>query len=120
MKTSKKIFGIILLGIMIFFIPSCTSKKEKSATIYYYMGFDNLNTSDLSEVSLIENAYKKALGVSDNQFSLEGKISECNQKVIQSCREAEEKLKSDTLKGSYTFVVTNANSSETIYTKTLK
>lgn len=117
MEISRKLFGLLLIGIMAIFTPSCSGDEETSTTVYYSMGFDTVSTTDLSELSVIERAYKEALGVSDTSFSLYGKISECDSKVLQSCRSAEEELEGNTWKGSYTFIVTNANSAEVIYQK---
>lgn len=120
MKTLKKIFGLILIGIMSIFTPSCTDDEETSTTVHYSMGFDSVSTSNLSEMSIIERAYKDALGISDTSFSLDGKISECDSKVLQSCRAAEKELNTNIWKGSYTFIVTNLNTTEIIYQKDFK
>lgn len=117
MEISRKLFGLLLIGIMAIFTPSCSGDEETSTTVYYSMGFDTVSTTDLSELSVIELAYKEALGVSDTSFSLDGKISECDSKVLQSCRAAEEELKSNIWNGSYTFIVTNLNTAEVIYQK---
>lgn len=121
MVTARKLFGLFLIGIMGLFMSSCSGEEITSLTVYYSMGFDKVNTSDLSELSVIEGAYKKALGTNDTNFSLKGKISECDQKVKQSCQAAEEELKSiSSWNGTYTFIVTNANSSEIIYSNTIQ
>lgn len=117
MVISKKLFGLLLIGIMTLFTFSCSEDNEISTTVHYSMGFDQVYSTNFSEMSVIEQAYKEALGVSDTNFSLDGKISECDSRVLQSCHAAEEELEGNTWNGKYTFIVTNANSEEVIYQK---
>ena len=105
---------MIALVCMPFVFASC-SDDEEVTTVMYSMGFNSLNTSDLSEMGAIESAYWQALGVNDSYFSLSGTIKECDNKVLSACKNAENTLKSKTFKGSYLFVVNNNVSGKEIY-----
>ena len=98
-----------------FVFASCSDDEDEVTAVMYSMGFDSLNTSDLSEMATIEAAYQHALGVNDNTFTLSGSVSECDSKVISACKNAESALKSKTLKGTYSFVVTNYTSQKEVY-----
>ena len=106
---------MIALICMPFVFASCSDDEDEVTTVMYSMGFDSLNTGDLSEMATIEAAYQYALGVNDNTFTLSGSVSECDRKVISACKNAESALKSKTLKGTYSFVVTNYTSQKEVY-----
>ena len=106
---------MIALICMPFVFESCSDDEEEVTTVMYSMGFDSMTTSDLSEMGTIETAYRQALGVNSSTFTLSGSVSECDSKVKSACKNAENTLKSMTLKGSYLFVVTNYTSQKEIY-----
>lgn len=71
------------------------SKDDDVQTIYYSMGFSSMSASGLefiTEMGVIENAFKDALGVSDATFSLNGTVEECDAKVKAACEKAKGKL----------------------------
>lgn len=109
----KSMLMIALICMPLLF-ASC-SEDEEVTTIVYNMGFESLNTSDLTEMVIIETTYQQALGVSANTFTLSGSVSECDSKVISACMDAESALKSRAFKGSYLFVVKNYISGKKIY-----
>ena len=109
----KSMLMIALICMPLLF-ASC-SEDEEVTTVVYNMGFESLNTSDLTEMVIIETTYQQALGVSTNTFNLSGSVSECDSKVISACMDAENSLKSRAFKGSYLFVVKNCISGKKIY-----
>lgn len=106
---------MIALMCMPFMMASCSDDDDEVTTVTYSMGFNSMSTSDTSEMYVIESAYQKALGVSSNNFTMSGSISECDNKVKSACKSAESTLKSQSIKGSYQFVVTNYTSQKEVY-----
>lgn len=106
--------GMVLIGMFAMLLSAC-SDDDKTVSVTYSMGFENVQSSSISDLSVIENAYKNALGVDNTTFVLEGTIEECDQKVVETCRNVENTLKTQTWSGSYTFEVNNQNSGKTIY-----
>ncbi len=103
-------------------IVSCSDDDEKT-DVWYALGFTEINTSSpdaLREMSEIEAAYKKALGITEVPFSKFGTIEECDQQVLNACQQAENALKDKKWKGTYVFEITNANSEQVIYNKKYK
>lgn len=119
MKTKKLLFGIFLVGICSLMFASCAKDdQDQETTVQYDMGFDKVNSSDLSEVGAIEKIYQSGLNVESDSFSKQGKISDCDREVKEACQETEqEHINSKKWKGSYTFVVRNMNTTEVIYSK---
>ena len=109
----KSMFMIALIC-MPFVFASCSDDDEVTS-VKYHMGFDSLNSSNPSEMGTIETVYQQALGVNSNNFTLSGSISECDNKVKTACKSAESTLKSQSIKGSYQFVVTNYTSQKEVY-----
>ena len=106
---------MIALICMPFVFASCSDDEDEVTSVMYSMGFESMNTSDLSEMGIIESVYQQALGVNDNTFTLSGSVSECDSKVKSACKNAENTLKSKTLKGTYLFVITNYTSQKEVY-----
>lgn len=103
-------------------IVSCSDDDEKT-DVWYALGFTEINTSSpdaLREMSEIEAAYKKALGITEVPFSKFGTIEEYDQQVLNACQQAENALKDKKWKGTYVFEITNANSEQVIYNKKYK
>lgn len=111
--------GMVLIGMFAMLLSAC-SDDDKTVSVTYSMGFENVQSSSISDLSVIENAYKNALGVDNTTFVLEGTIDECDQKVVGTCRNAENALKTQTWSGSYTFEVTNRNSGKIIYSAVIE
>ena len=89
-------------------IVSCSDDDEKT-DVWYALGFTEINTSSpdaLREMSEIEAAYKKALGITEVPFSKFGTIEECDQQVLNACQQAENALKDKKWKGTYVFEIT--------------
>lgn len=103
-------------------IVSCSDDDEKT-DVWYALGFTEINTSSpdaFREMSEIEAAYKKVLGITEEPFSKFGTIEECDQQVLNACQQAENALKDQKRKGTYVFEITNANSEQVIYNKKYK
>lgn len=106
---------MIVLMCLPFALTSCEEKDEEvSGLIVYSMGFESIN-GDLSEMATIEKTYKNVLGIGSLHFTMEGKISECDQKVVDACKKAETQLASRTFNGSFAFYVNNNTSNKRIY-----
>ena len=50
---------MIALVCMPFVFTSCSDDEDEVTTVMYSMGFDSLNTSDLSEMSTIESVFQQ-------------------------------------------------------------
>ena len=81
---------MIALVCMPFVFTSCSDDEDEVTTVMYSMGFDSLNTSDLSEMGTIESVFQQASGVNS---------SNCDGKVKSACKNAEDTLKSKIFKG---------------------
>lgn len=106
---------VIALICMPFVLASCSDDDDEVTTVRYGMGFGTMSTSNMTEMFVIESAYREALGVSSNDFTLSGSISECDNKVKSACKSAENALKSQGIKGTYQFAVTNYTSQKEVY-----
>ena len=107
---------MLILALIGLLFSSCSDDDDEVTTVQYSMGFNSMSTSDVSEMYVIESAYKEALGVSSSSFTLSGTVSECDNKVKSACKNAEKTLQEQTIQGSYLFVVTNYNSMQDVYT----
>ena len=118
MKKASLIFrSMLMLALMClpFALTSCEEKEaEITGTIVYSMGFETVN-GDIGEMATIEYTYKNALGISNSLFTMTGKVSECDQKIIDACKKAEAQLASHAFKGSFGFNVKNNNTKKRIY-----
>ena len=110
---------------------SCGSDDDDVKEYTYSIGFDNMYYSDskfsndLNSFSMTEDlenwinsitdAYKSALGVTESVFKLKGKEGECDAKVFEACKKAEETVK-NIKGGSATVVVTNSTTCKKVYT----
>ena len=116
MKKASLIFkSMLMLALMCvpFALTSC-EEEEVVGTILYSTGFETVS-GDLGEMATIEYTYKNALGISNSLFTMTGKVSECDQKIIDACKKAEAQLASHTFKGSFGFYVDNNNTKKRIY-----
>lgn len=108
-------------------LTACGSDDDDNTKTYNYEIF--LELKSISWESPIEedndvpaewknsilNAYKSALGVSSNTFSLNGTQTECDKKVQDACKKAEATVA--TIKGgSGTVTVKNNTANKTVYT----
>ncbi|MGL6179620.1 MAG: hypothetical protein ACRC13_10530 [Tannerellaceae bacterium] len=106
----KSILSIALstLCIALVFV-ACSKEEVVDITTTYRIGFTELQTSDLKELKDIANAYKTAIGVTTDEFELEGKTSDNDQKVKTACSIAESELRAKTIKGKYTLQVSRGS-----------
>lgn len=118
MRKLKNLFCILWVSFFSLVLFSCSTEEEESGVVSYTMGFDTVQSSDLSDLAVIESAYKAALGTNDNTFKMEGKVQDCDQKVLQTCQKVETKLDTCDWYGSYTFCIRNISTTQTIYSKT--
>ncbi len=110
-------------------LTACGSDDEDTAKTYNYtlnfevkyFSWESTLEEDNSESALKEwknsilNAYKSALGVSSETFSLNGTQSECDKKVQTACKKAEATVA--TIKGGTGIVtVKNNTANNTVYT----
>ncbi|MGM9833953.1 MAG: hypothetical protein ACI31A_09755, partial [Candidatus Limisoma sp.] len=125
MKENLKKMSAMLTAVMIavlasFTITSCDD-DDPETDIIYTMGISKMSSSStevLSEMEAIYNAYKTAVNVDDNTFTMKGNASDCDKKVKEACEKAELSLKDKTWTGSYTFTVTNVNNKSIVYEHT--
>lgn len=120
----KKIFSlltILAMTALVFTFSSCDDDNDDNTTIFYKMGFSSFDSSTssasstLSEMKVINDAFKSALGVSDNSFKLTGKASSCDKEVKAKCETAAKSLEDETFHSKFTFNVTNENSDKIVY-----
>lgn len=116
MKNISVFKSILMFAFMCMTLTFASCNDEEEITsVKYTMGFNACSFTNPSEISFIESTYQKALSVSSNQFTLNGSVSECDAKVKAACSNAEEIIKSKSIKGSFLFVVTNNTTMKEIY-----
>lgn len=105
--------AIVCCTLMVATLASCgDDDNEPTGPFHYSMGFSRIESSDaLTEMGIIEDAFFEALGVDDTKFQYDS-----DAQVASACKKAESTLKGVTLKGSYTFVVTNESTQKKVYT----
>lgn len=91
-------------------LTACSSDDDELNTVYV-CGFEQLSTSDISEMSIVENAFYTALGITSSPFTYTGGDA----KVKEACKQAAATLSKHVFKGRYTYVVTKANG-DNVYT----
>lgn len=114
-------------------LTSCGSDDEEVRDYTYSIGFtsfsysssssflstDGSHSSSIDWPEEIMNAYEQALGVTKETFTFHGTESECNERVSDCCKKAEDKVK-DIKGGTATIVVTNNTTGKTVYTYYIK
>lgn len=116
------ILMLAMAMIAMFTFSSCSSDDtEEAVDVTYSMGFTTVSLSDLTELVVVEEAFKTALSVIDgvDSFTLNGLVSECDAEVAALCKVAETALSAIEFTGSFTYVVTNLNTGEVVYTFTI-
>ena len=63
MRKLKNLFCILWVSFFSLVLFSCSTEEEESGVVSYTMGFDTVQSSDLSDLAVIESAYKTALGL---------------------------------------------------------
>lgn len=112
---------LIALMCVPFALTSCEEEVVSGPNVYKMgitqVGFSANDLSFLSEMKTIEETYMNALGISSKNFQMEGKTDDCDNKIIEACKKAEEKLKEMKFKGSYDLYVTriSVNNETEIY-----
>lgn len=123
-KIIMTLAAVLCCGLATTVFTSCGSDDEVR-DYSYTIGFDNLyyysegdfNFSDWKNDVL--TAYENALGVTSGTFTFHGTESECNDRVSECCKKAEDTVNS--IKGgSATVVVTNNTTGKTVYTYYVK
>lgn len=98
------------------------SDDDEAVSVKYSAGFESLNaTGDdfLDHLALVEQAYLEALNVSESSFVLTGTIAECDALVKAACERAEAEVEAMGLMDiSFTYVVTNNNTGQHVYSYT--
>ena len=93
---------------------------------YYYYSHESLDFDNPSSdigfstwMNSILGAYKNSLGISSDTFTLNGTQSECDAKVYEACKKAEETVK-NIKGGSATVAVTNTTAGKKVYSYTVQ
>ena len=99
-------------------LASC-NKDDAPETLYTYQfsitEYDMATEDEVAEFKEIYDAYTKQFGGSE--FTLRGEETACNDYVLQRCNTAYVQLVNKTFKHHFTVTVTNATTSQTIYTR---
>lgn len=105
--------ALICCSLMVATFVSCDDDNDEPKGPYQYsMGFSKIASSDaLNEMGTIQEAFYEALGVEGTKFQYNS-----DAEVVSGCKKAENNLKSVTLKGKYTFEVTNETTYKKVFT----
>lgn len=98
------------------------SDDEEVVTVTYtaavtnYSGGSVGNVDALTNAALVERTYQEALNVSGSPFTLTGTIEECDAQVVAACERAQAEVEAMGLTNfSFTYVVTNLNTNQVVY-----
>ena len=98
------------------------SGDDEAVSVTYAAGFDAVHSTSedfLDDLALVEQAYMEALNVSGSPFTLTGTIEECDAQVKAACERAEAEVEAMGLTEiSFTYVVTNRNTNQEVYSYT--
>lgn len=118
-KPKRYLFVILLALVAMPMFFSCSDDDDNNVvdkTTFYTIGFSEINMSGLREVTIIDSTYKHNIGVTDDEFTLEGSQSDNDKKVAAGCQKAQQYLKTLTFSGYYVLNVTRG--SKVIHTAT--
>lgn len=118
-KPKRYLFVILLALVAMPMFFSCSDDDDNNVvdkTTFYTIGFSEINMSGLREVTIIDSTYKHNIGVTDDEFTLEGSQSDNDKKVAVCCQKAQQYLKTLTFSGYY--VLNVARGSNVIHTAT--
>ena len=138
MEIMKKYFmtlaAVLCCAMIVTAFTSCNKDENDVRTYSYTITFDNYFYSShesldfdnppsdggfSSWMNSILGAYKNSLGVSSDTFTLNGTQSECDAKVYEACKKAEETVK-NIKGGSATVAVTNTTAGKKVYSYTVQ
>ncbi len=109
MKVKKMLFAmfalVCVMAVSVSF-SSCSSSDDDETLLYYKLGFTKMNGNP-TEASLIDDAFKAALGVSSDEFKT---YPGGDEKIKSNCDKAASQLKEMTFEGSYTYEVSKMTS----------
>lgn len=102
-KSIRRLFTILTICLSSCLMNSC-SEETTDNTPVYQIGFSEMD-GDLNESSIITDAYKVAIGVNSDEFTLEGDLSSNDERVKAACKVAQTALNSTTFSGYYVIEV---------------
>ncbi len=120
MKKIMMMFAAVLCCVVTMTVFTACGSDDKVRDYSYTIGFDNLFYHSEGDFNLsdwikdVTTAYENALGVTSDTFTFHGTESECNDRVSECCKKAEDTV--NRIKGgSATVVVTNNTTGKTVY-----
>ena len=119
MKAKKILFAmfalVCVLAVSVSF-SSCSKDDDNETLLYYGLGFSKMD-GNFTEMKVIDNTFKEALGVSTDEFT---SYAGGDEKIKSNCDKAASKLNNMAFVGKYTYVVTKFTSkgSSTVYSWT--
>ena len=98
------------------------SDDDEPVNVVYTASFESFHGSGenfMAELALVEQAYMKALNISESPFMLNGIMAECDALVKAACERAEAEVEAMGLMDiSFTYVVKNNNTGQHVYSYT--
>ena len=124
-KFMMTLAAILCCALTITVFTSCGSDDDVRDYTYsirfsgfYYNAEGDFKFSDwMHEVAA---AYENALGVTSDKFTFHGTESECNERVSECCKKAEETVQNIPGGGTATVVITNNTTGKIVYTYSIK
>lgn len=108
MKTKKIIFALFAMVCVMaasVTLTACGSDDEET-NVQYSLGFSSMKTSDLTEMTYIDDTFKSAIGVSTSPFT----YTAGEEKLKAACEQAAAQLANKAFSGEYTYVVSKFSS----------
>ena len=119
MKAKKILFGLFalvcVLAVSVSF-SSCSKDDDDETLLYYSLGFSQMD-GNFTEMAVIDDAFKEALGVTTDTFT---SYPGGDEKIKSNCDKAASKLNKMAFVGTYTYVVSKYTSKgiSTVYSWT--
>ena len=108
MKTKKILFALFAMVCVMaasVTLTACGSDDEET-NVEYSLSFSSMKTSDITEMTYIDNTFKSAIGVSTDTFTYPAG----EEKLKAACEQAAAQLANRAFSGEYTYVVSKFSS----------
>ena len=108
MKTKKILFALFAMVCVMaasVTLTACGSDDEET-NVEYKLGFSSVKSSDPSEIAVIDNTFKSAIGVSTDTFTYPAG----EEKLKAACEQAAAQLANKAFSGEYTYTVDKISS----------
>lgn len=113
----KSVFRVLTIALAVFTLSifSSCSKEEENPQSIFFAGFDEVSSSSLEEMKLIENTYMECINAQGVSYNTNGQIQpngkdNFEKRITDGCKQAETILTTMDWDGYYKYVITGYSS----------